>query len=192
MKNSHEIILGIDPGSNHTGFGLIKAEGEKLHLISQGRLSPSAAWPLERRLAFIYQGLYDLTNHHRPYAVAVEDIFHGLNARAALRLGHARGVALLVAAQLGAPVYEYAPILVKSTVAGYGRAAKTQVAHMVKELLTLTGDLAVDASDALAVAICHASQNRLEKLLPKGTKKTGGGSWRNLDAAALEALNYKK
>jgi len=184
------LVLGIDPGSQHTGYGLIMAQGQKLALVAQGRISPPAAWPLPRRLAHIHRDLAELMAGHKPQTVAVEDIFYGKNVRSALKLGHVRGVVLLAAAQAGLEVFEYAPRQVKNSVAGYGQAEKNQVAHMVAELLDFHQPLAPDAADALAVAICHAGQCRL---MP-GLRGSGGrgGSWRNMSEGDLAALNYGK
>ena len=182
------LILGVDPGTNHTGYGLVLSSGQNLKLVAQGRFSPSAAWPLPRRLAHIHQGLSELVQGHRPQVVAVEDIFYAKNVRSSLKLGHVRGVVLLAAAQGGAEVFEYAPRLVKNTVAGYGQADKVQVAHMVAELLDFHEPMAADAADALAVAICHASQSRLNRLLPGS--RGGRGGWRGLSPEDLAALNY--
>lgn len=183
------LILGVDPGTNHTGYGLIMAGGQNLQLVAQGRFSPSAAWILPRRLAHIHQGLTELIQGHRPQAVAVEDIFYAKNVRSSLKLGHVRGVVLLAAAQGGAEIFEYAPRLVKNTVAGYGQADKAQVAHMVGELLKFHEPLAADAADALAVAICHASQSRMNHLLPV-RRSSGRGGWRGMSVEDLAALNY--
>jgi crossover junction endodeoxyribonuclease RuvC len=187
------LILGVDPGTHHTGYGLVLASGPSLQLVAQGRFSPSAAWALPRRLAHIHQGLAEIIAGHRPQAVAVEDIFYGKNVRSSLKLGHVRGVALLAAAQGGAEVFEYAPRLVKNTVAGYGQADKAQVAHMVAELLNFHEPLAADAADALAVAICHAGQSRLSRLLPAASSggRGGRGGWRNISPEQLSALNYQ-
>ena len=189
------LIMGVDPGSQHTGYGLVLASNHDLKLVAQGRISPSAAWPLARRLAHIHRELGEIAFSHRPQVVAVEDIFFGKNARSALMLGHVRGVVFLAATQAGAEVFEYAPRLVKNTVAGYGQAEKGQVARMVAELLEYRQPLAADAADALAVAICHASQCRVGHLLahggPSGTRARGGG-WRNLSMEDLTALSYKR
>lgn len=181
------LIMGVDPGTNHTGYGLVLSKGQGLELVAQGRISPSPSWPLPRRLAHIHHELAELLGAHRPEVVAVEDIFCAKNARSALKLGHARGVALLAAAQSGAEVFEYAPRLVKNTVAGYGQADKLQVAHMVAQLLNFHQPLAADAADALAVAICHASQSRFPAL-PASSCRRGG--WRGLSAEEAAALNY--
>lgn len=184
------LILGVDPGGSHTGFGLVLSAGSSLKLVAQGRFSPKAAWPLPRRLAHIHHGLSELIQGHRPQAVAVEDIFYAKNVRSSLKLGHVRGVALLAAAQGGAEVFEYAPRLVKNAVAGYGQADKAQVARMVAELLDFHEPLAADAADALAVAICHAGQSRLSGLLPGIGRGGRGGGWRGLSPEDLAALNY--
>jgi len=186
---SASLILGIDPGSQHTGYGLILAEGQKLTLVTQGRISPPAAWPLPRRLARIHLNLTEVIYGHNPHIVAVEDIFYGKNVRSALKLGHVRGVVLLAAAQAGVDVFEYAPRQVKNTVAGYGQAEKGQVAHMVAELLNFHQPLTSDAADALAVAICHAFQCRLS-LFQSGGHKSSRGGWRNISEADLANLNY--
>jgi crossover junction endodeoxyribonuclease RuvC len=185
------LILGVDPGGSHTGYGLVLSQGEELRLAAQGRFSPKSAWAMPRRLVYIHQGLSELTSAHRPAAVAVEDIFQGRNIRSAIKLGHVRGVVLLAAAQAGAEVFSYAPRLVKNAVAGYGQADKAQVAHMVGELLRLTAPLAPDAADALAVAICHASQCRLARLCPEAAPaaaRRGRSSWRSLSLDDLAAL----
>lgn len=188
------LILGVDPGGSHTGYGLILSGAAGLELVAQGRFSPPAAWPFPRRLAHIHRGLSELIEGHRPPVVAVEDLFQGKNVRSALKLAQVRGVVLLAAAQAGAEVFEYAPRLVKNTVAGYGQAEKSQVAHMVGELLKCSDPLAPDAADALAVAICHASQCRLNQLLPgaRPTKAGGRGGWRSLSEADLAALMVEK
>lgn len=183
------LILGVDPGSSHTGYGLVLARGSKLDLVSQGRLSPSSAWPMPRRLAFIHQGLTEIISGHRPPMVAVEDIFFGKNARSALKLGQVRGVVLLAAVQGGAEIFEYAPRQVKSSVVGYGQAEKSQVAHMVAQLLDYRQPLTPDAADALALAICHSGQCRLGLAVPAG-RPTGGRGWRNLSAEEVAALSY--
>lgn len=187
-----DLILGVDPGSRHTGYGLIQARGQKLSLVAQGRFSPPADWPLPRRLAHIHAGLSELIAGHKPGTMAVEDIFYGKNARSALKLGHVRGVILLAAAQAGLEIFEYAPRQVKNTVAGYGQAEKVQVAYMVAKLLNFDQPLAPDAADALAVAICHRSHSGLGHLLTTTARKSGrGGGWRNLSEEDLAALNYR-
>lgn len=190
------LILGVDPGTNHTGYGLIETSGARLSVIAQGRWSPRPAWPLPRRLHYIYQGLLDLVpaSGLTPEAVAIEDVFYANNVRSAIRLGHARGVVMLAAAQWKAEVFEYAPAAVKSAVAGYGQAGKSQVGQMVGRLLELSPRPTADAADALAVAICHANRRGLNRLLGGlAAQKSGrSSSWRRLAPEDALVLSYKK
>ena len=150
-------ILGVDPGSRHTGFGIIRKEGTRLVHVESGTLSPPPRLSLEDRLRHIHAGLTGRIARHRPHVVAVEDLFHAVNVRTALQLAHVRGAVLLAAANAGVRVASYPPREVKKTVAGTGAASKSQVAWMVARLLDGAGQLGgPDAVDALAVAICHA------------------------------------
>lgn len=149
------IILGIDPGSRITGYGIVRVDRHHLTHLEDGCVRLGEA-DLASRLVILYDALSELVEHHRPVAVAVEQVFMNRNADSALKLGHARGVALLAAARAGVAVSEYAATLVKQTVVGRGHADKTQVQHMVRALLRLERTPATDAADALAVAICHA------------------------------------
>ena len=149
-------IFGIDPGSERTGYGCIDTDGRRHHLLVCGAVSvpPHAAFP--DRLQAIHAGLTRLLAEQRPDCVAVENIFYAKNVRRALKLGHARGVALLAAAEAGVPIAEYSPAEIKRAVVGFGRAEKSQIGQMVKLLLGLdTPPAPHDAADALAVAICH-------------------------------------
>jgi crossover junction endodeoxyribonuclease RuvC len=149
-------IFGIDPGSERTGFGCVESSGSRHRLIACGALTVPARATFPERLSVIHAGLAVLLARHRPDCVAVESIFYARNVRSALKLGHARGVALLAAAEAGITVVEYAPAEIKRAVVGYGRADKPQVQQMVKLLLGLdTVPSPHDAADALAVAICH-------------------------------------
>jgi crossover junction endodeoxyribonuclease RuvC len=149
-------IFGIDPGSIRTGYGCVETDGRRHHLIACGAIASQAADSFPDRLARIHCELALLLKLHRPDAVVVENVFHAKNARSALKLGHARGVAILAAVQAGCEVIEYTPAEVKRAVVGYGRAEKHQVQQMVKLLLGLTrAPSPHDAADALAVAICH-------------------------------------
>src|SRR5689334_2686771 len=149
-------VLGIDCGSNATGFGVIDSDGRVSVLVAHGVIRTKAKEPFELRLRHINGELRALIEEHSPQAVAVEGIFHSVNARSALQLGHVRGVALLAAAEALLPVHEYSPLQIKSSVVGYGRAEKSQVQQMVKMLLKLAEIPAEDAADALAVALCHS------------------------------------
>jgi crossover junction endodeoxyribonuclease RuvC len=149
-------IFGIDPGSTRTGYGCVETDGRRHHLIACGAISMPAGDSFPHRLARIHRELARLLASHRPHCVAVESVFHALNARSALKLGHARGVAILAAVEAGCDVVEYTPAEIKRAVVGYGRAEKHQVQQMIKLLLGLSKVPAPhDAADALAVAICH-------------------------------------
>jgi crossover junction endodeoxyribonuclease RuvC len=155
------IVLGIDPGTAQTGYGLVERTGSRLRAIDYGCLETPAAMALPQRLLLIEQGLVELIETHRPDLVAVERLFFNKNVQTALAVGHARGVALLTAARYGLPVHEYGPSEVKIAVTGHGRAEKGQVQRMVQTVL----GLAVlprpdDAADALAIAICLANAYR--------------------------------
>ena len=149
-------ILGIDPGSLVTGFGVVEQQEQQLYALAWGAIRMSANQALPERLKHIYAGLVDPLQTWQPEAVSVERVFFAANAKTALTLGHARGVALLAAAHANLPLVEYSALEIKMAVVGYGRAAKTQVQQMVKHLLHLdTAPQPLDAADALAAAICH-------------------------------------
>jgi crossover junction endodeoxyribonuclease RuvC len=152
------IVLGIDPGTQNTGYGVVYARGQKLAALDGGVIETSAALPLEKRLTTIHMRLGDLIAEHKPTAVAIEDLFFGQNARSAFSVGQARGVVMLAAGLHGIPAYSYTPQAVKQAVCGSGRAEKDQVQRMVGALLALAEPPQPDhAADALAVAICHAN-----------------------------------
>jgi crossover junction endodeoxyribonuclease RuvC len=156
-------ILGLDPGSLRTGYGVIDCTGATLTIVAQGCIA-TAGGPLADRLRVIHAKVTELIEQHRPQEIAVERVFLSKNADSALKLGQARGAALAaIPAALG--VHEYAPRAIKLAVVGVGGAEKSQVAHMVRHLLAIEMKLAADAADALAVAICHAhSRGRLDRL----------------------------
>lgn len=151
-------ILGIDPGSVCTGFGVIDCEKGRLTLVEQGSINTRRGADLPERLATIHDALRDVIARTQPAACAVETPFAGLNIKSLIQLAHARGVVLLAARSAAVEVFEYAPRSVKSAVVGYGGAEKEQVAKMVRLLLPGCASLkmSADASDALAIAICHA------------------------------------
>ncbi len=153
------IVLGIDPGSLATGYGVI-ATTPRLCLIAGGVIRTDTDDALAARLQTIHDGIAAVLAEHRPQAMAVENLFNARNARASLILGHARGVVLLAGAQASLTVAEYAPREVKKAVTGNGAAAKEQVRFMVMKLLSLRGSLPLDESDALAVAIAHVNRSR--------------------------------
>lgn len=151
------LILGLDPGSSSTGYGLVESRPGRLRAVAYGTLSPPRGLSFLQRLPHIAAALEELAARTRPDVVAAEDVFVSRNLRVALMLGHARGAALLPLLRAGIPVHEYPARLVKKAVTGYGAADKEQVRRMVGVLLALQGRLpALDASDALAAAICHA------------------------------------
>ena len=150
-------ILGIDPGSGSTGYGIIDTDGSQHRAILYGAIKTHPKKPFHERLLKIHTDLSDLLAREKADMMAIEEVFHATNVQSALRLGHARGIALLVAAQNGLEVFEYSPLERKSAVVGYGRAEKSQVQMMVRLLLNLSETPSPDdASDALAIAICHA------------------------------------
>ena len=163
-------ILGLDPGSRRTGFGVLECRGAQLLLIAHGCLNVAGAAPMAR-LRLIFEGLAALCGEHRPAEVAVERVFVSRNVASALKLGQARGAALS-AVPGGVPVFEYAPRAIKLALVGTGAAEKFQVAHMVRMLLGLTGALTADAADALAVAVCHAHTRRLGALAAQQGTRT--------------------
>jgi len=155
-------ILGIDPGLNATGWGVIDQTGARLSLVEYGVIRPPSRAPMSERLTEIYNDVETLVNRHRPHEAAVEDQFVHASAVSALKLGQARAAAILAPARAGLPVGEYAPKQVKKAVVGAGSAEKTQVAAMIAMLLP--GSKAdADAADALAVAICHAHHRTASK-----------------------------
>jgi crossover junction endodeoxyribonuclease RuvC len=151
-----QTILGLDPGLGTTGWGLIRAEGNRLSHIANGELKTSASALLPDRLASLAQQLESLLSEHRPDAAAVEEVFVNKNPQSTLKLGQARGVVLMIAARSGVAVGEYAPRLVKKAVVGVGSAEKPQVHAMVARLLPGAKIAGPDAADALAIAITHA------------------------------------
>lgn len=154
-------ILGIDPGSRITGYGVIEKHGNRLVHIDNGAIYTHSGDSLGVRLKIIHDGLVRIIAEYTPEAMAIEEIFVAKNALSALKLGHARGAALLAGVNNNLPVHEYTALQVKNAVVGYGRAAKPQVQHMVRVLMNLPEIAQEDASDALAVAICHAHSYNL-------------------------------
>jgi len=159
-------ILGIDCGSRVTGYGVIDTDGADCVFVRCGAIRSNPSDPIAERLKFIYDGIVLVIGEVRPQAAAFESLFYATNVQSALKLGHVRGVSMFAAAQADVPVYEYSPLEVKSAVTGYGRAEKSQVQEVVRALLKLEkAPHPYDASDALAVAICHIHTNRFNKAL---------------------------
>lgn len=178
------LVLGIDPGTRNLGWGLVRGEGNRLIHVAHGVLRVKESLPLSTRLVQLEAGLVQLLEGHRPRVGSVESLFFHKDAQAASKLGHARGVVLLVLERAGIELAEYAPARVKQTLTGGGRAEKTQVAHMIKMLLNLPELPAADAADALALAVTHLRRAPIDArlgerslpqaLLDKGIGRRGG------------------
>jgi crossover junction endodeoxyribonuclease RuvC len=168
------IVLGIDPGTASTGYGVVHGAGSRLRALEDGVISTRAGVPLERRLLEIHARVAELLQKHAPDAVAIEELYFGANARTAFAVGQARGVVLLAAAQRGVPARSYTPQQVKGAVCGTGRADKDQVARMVGRLLGLGAPPAPDhAADALAVAVCELNRAPLARAVVLATPDRG-------------------
>ena len=180
-------IFGIDPGSERTGYGCVETDGRVARLVTCGAIIATVKDPFPQRLARIHRELSALIAECAPECVAIESLFSAVNARTALKLGHARGVAMLAAVECGCAVVEYTPAAIKRAVVGYGRAEKHQVQHMVMLLLGLTAPPEpFDASDAIAVAICHVHTSGLANggTIPAAEPRPSGApavprSWRD-------------
>src|SRR5512133_1906137 len=162
-------ILGIDPGSRITGYGIIVKEGNRLIHLDNGAIFTDSATGFPGRLGHIFDGLAAVICRYAPDVVAIEDIFFATNVQSALKLGQARGAAIVAGVNAGLPVFEYSALQVKQAVVGHGRAAKEQVQQMVRVLLGLPETAQADASDALAVAICHAHSAAIRSLTQTAT-----------------------
>ena len=155
-------ILGLDPGSRRTGYGVIDCSGGSSTQLAHGCIA-AAGTTLAQRLRQIFEGVQALIDRYHPDEVAIERVFVNRNVDSALKLGHARGAALC-AVPTAMPVFEYAPRAIKLALVGFGGAEKTQVAHMIRAVLSVQGRISADASDALAVAVCHAHARRMQAL----------------------------
>jgi crossover junction endodeoxyribonuclease RuvC len=169
MAAPSNIVLGIDPGSRKTGFGLIRQEGSRLIHIHSGTINAEDEPTLERRLKKIQDELAAIIQKYKPSSAALEGIFYAKNVKSAITLAHARGVALCTAAQFGLTVTEYKPLSVKEACVGYGRATKEQIHEMVIRLLNLSKHQVseFDQTDALAVAICHLHTDQIQRKISK-------------------------
>jgi len=174
--------FGIDPGSERTGYGCVETNGSRHSIVTCGAITSPASASFPERLLAIHTGLSVLLADCRPDCVAIENLFFATNVRSALKLGHARGVAMLAAVEAGLPVVEYTPAEIKRAVVGYGRAEKSQVQQMVKILLGLPAVPSPhDAADALAVAICHVHSQRPARAGPLSqvSRSKAATSWRH-------------
>jgi crossover junction endodeoxyribonuclease RuvC len=159
-------IIGIDPGTRYTGVGIIDQEGNRLKFVHSETIKSVNEENLESKLICIYDSILQIINVFHPETASIERVFHSVNPRSSLLLGHARGVALLALSKCGLSIDEYAPNEVKSAITGVGRASKEQVSAMIKVLLNLDRGqkLGEDESDALAIAVCHANTHRYETI----------------------------
>ena len=159
------LVLGLDPGSRHTGYGLLDVRGDRLRALTHGRISCPPNQPVPQRLHRLAGALTELLTEWSPQTVVMETLFHGINSRSLIVLAQARGALLTAAAASGVEIVEYSPAEVKSAVTGHGRADKRQVQRMVSMLLSVpVEDLSTDAADALGLAICYAHRSRLDRL----------------------------
>jgi crossover junction endodeoxyribonuclease RuvC len=160
------LVLGIDPGTHWIGYGLVRAESDRYRALGHGRIEAPKELPFSDRLKAIYHAVLDILDRSKPDVVAVEEVYVTTNAKTTLRLGHARGIILLAAAERGMCLAEYAPREVKQAVAGNGAATKTQVQWMMRQMLDLGNDaISEDETDALAVALCHGYRAKTQSLI---------------------------
>ena len=154
------IVLGVDPGSRVTGYGFVEKQMNRLTCLHAGVVAIPAEMPFYERIHRIFRSMGELMGQYRPDEMAVEDVFFAKNVKSSLKIGHARGAVLIAAAERGIRIYEYSPLEIKKAVVGYGQASKEQVRAMVQRILRLSGAPSLDASDALATAICHLNWTR--------------------------------
>ena len=179
-------VFGIDPGSERTGYGCVESDGSRHRLIVCGAVATTRSASFPHKLLTIHDQLADLLRHCRPDCVAIENLFHAVNVRSALKLGHARGVAMLAAVQAGVPVVEYAPAEIKRAIVGYGRAEKHQVQAMIKLILRLDAVPSPhDAADALAVAVCHLHSGGPLGVAARPRTSRAATNWRQYRPAPL-------
>jgi crossover junction endodeoxyribonuclease RuvC len=158
------LVLGVDPGSRVTGFGLVEKKNNELIHIHSGMIKSSGKSPFYQRIHKIFQTMVEIMGQYQPHQLAIEDMFYAKNAQSSLKLGHARGAVLIAAVHCDIPIFEYSPLEIKKSVVGYGRADKEQVQSMVKIILRMNTILSLDTSDALATAICHINWSRYESV----------------------------
>jgi crossover junction endodeoxyribonuclease RuvC len=184
---AREVILGIDPGSIFTGWGVIELDGSQLRHGGHGVIATSTAAGQAERIKQIYRGIDEVIRRHRPAAVSLEKVFFSRNVQSALKLGQARGVAMLAAAEHEIAVSEYSATEIKVGVVGYGHATKEQIQKMVCALLGLRGAVRADAADALAAAICHIHRQTFQTRTGGAVKHhSAKGSWRDYTPVAAK------
>ncbi|MBU0990293.1 MAG: crossover junction endodeoxyribonuclease RuvC [Proteobacteria bacterium] len=158
------LVLGVDPGSRITGYGLVEKKNNDITYVDSGLIRSSNKTPFYKRIHKIFESMVEIMGHYHPQEMAIEDLFYAKNIQSSLKLGHARGAVLIAAVQCGIPIFEYTPLEIKKSVVGYGRADKEQVRSMVRVILRFKGDLTLDTSDALATAICHVNWSKFESV----------------------------
>jgi len=156
------LVIGVDPGSLTTGYGLVEKKEGRLIYVGGDTISFPYSLPFSVRIHKIFESLLEVIQTYHPEEMSIEDIFFAKNVKSALKMGHARGAALIAAIQGGLKIFEYTPLQIKQSVVGYGRATKEQVRSMVKVILKLDTQFSLDTSDALAIAICHHNWVRFE------------------------------
>lgn len=168
------IVLGVDPGSRITGYGFVEKGVNRLTCLHSGILSMPDRVPFYERIHRIFQSMAELMNRYRPDEMAIEDVFFAKNVKSSLKIGHARGAVLIAAVECGVRIFEYTPLEIKKSVVGYGPATKDQVRFMIQRILRLSAPPSLDASDALAAAVCHLNWTRWKPLVPAGPEKGNG------------------
>lgn len=156
------LVLGVDPGSMVTGYGLVEKKNNRVICVGSGSISSGGRIPFYERIYKIFVSMVDIMEQYHPKEMAIEDLFFAKNVKSSLKLGHARGAALIAAAHCGVKIFEYTPLEIKKSVVGYGRATKEQIRSMVQMILKLPAKLGPDTSDALAAAICHLNWIRYD------------------------------
>ncbi|MGD2125922.1 MAG: crossover junction endodeoxyribonuclease RuvC [Desulfobacteraceae bacterium] len=156
------LVLGVDPGSRVTGYGLVQKKTNRMMCIHAGTIKTSDQRPFYHRIHEIFQAMIEIMSRYRPQEMALEDVFYAKNVKSSLKIGHARAAVLIAAVQCGVKVFEYTPLEIKKSVVGYGRATKEQVRAMTQVILKLKKQPDLDASDALATAICHLNWTRYD------------------------------
>ena len=156
------LVLGVDPGSRTTGYGLLRKEHDRFTCVHSGHISAPGSTPFYERIHTIFEAMGNIMAEYRPREMAIEDVFYGKNIQSALKLGHARGAVLIAAVECGVRIFEYTPLQIKKAVVGYGRATKEQVRSMVRVIARLDEVPNLDTSDAIAAAICHLNFSRFQ------------------------------
>lgn len=170
------IVLGVDPGSRVTGYGIVEKRNNKIIHVNSGQIRSPDTIPFYERIHRIFVSMTEIMDKYRPLEMAIEDMFYAKNVQSSLKLGHARGAVLIAAVQSGLRIFEYTPLEIKKSVVGYGRASKEQVRAMVSMILRLKKDqdLNLDTSDALACAICHLNWSRFDSITNDKTSPQEG------------------